>query len=162
MYNKEPNSLRLPGEILDFNFLSSMPLIYLPIDDPSSFRVHHTPRGSPARMLGFTNDLTNFQGFPASGAIILNFLGCQKWDVRNYQWIRHFQRKFRFGPPRRYTKWKDLATKNPWTYKKGWPELRKISRAIGKSHFCQFRATFLYVQGFLLARNFRRKCLIHW
>ena len=43
-----------------------------------------TPPGGPwARMFGFTNDLTNFLGFPALGAIIPNFLGWETIDIQN-------------------------------------------------------------------------------
>ena len=42
-----------------------------------------TPPGGPwAHMSGFTNDLTNFQGFPALGAMIPNFLGWEPIDIQ--------------------------------------------------------------------------------
>jgi hypothetical protein len=34
-------------------------------------------------MSGFTNDLTNFQVFPALGAMIPNFLGWEPIDIQN-------------------------------------------------------------------------------
>ena len=41
------------------------------------------PRFLITRMSGFTNDLTNFGGFPALGAIIPNYLGWELVDIQN-------------------------------------------------------------------------------
>ena len=53
-------------------------IIYREVDErPGSQKKdlgsHHISRGSQARMSGFTNDLTNFWGFPVLGAVIPNF-----------------------------------------------------------------------------------------
>ena len=47
-----------------------------------------TPTGGHrVQLSGFTNDLTNFLGFPAAGAIIPNLLGWEPIDIQKWTQI---------------------------------------------------------------------------